>query len=331
MVEPDPKWSSCISVGLGNLGRYTDNRPSKCSASRKNGILGRTPTLQTQEGHAPTRPHFFRRAQSKSGLTLMSRRRCSCTAWRWASALALSRKAGSSTVVSLYVKGGSVHTVSPVLITFTSPTNLVPAAKHTSPFTVSFVHSLRDGTPSGVHRSSCETILYFFESRSMVGARATPGASTGRWPSSTVYASERRRKRSEHFFTGAKRDLGTSIAIAPGKHSIAAPIAVSSCQTGADASSFGSTVLSFRMAGSWMAPPEATSCASSASRRSQRLFVLKYACRATSWKAFSSASAHCADSRRMSWLSAFRTARWPPFLSFSVRRQTSIMNGAPDS
>lgn len=42
-----------------------------------------------------------------------------------------------------------------------------------------------------------------------------------------------------------------------------------------------------------------------------------------------SSSGHWATSRRISWPSDFLTARWPPFLSASVRRVTSMTKGAP--
>ena len=63
----------------------------------------------------------------------------------------------------------------------------------------------------------------------MTGAEpeTTLGESVMTWLM-TLYASERSRSRSEHFLTGAKRVRGTTTAPAPAKHSIAAPIAVSS-------------------------------------------------------------------------------------------------------
>lgn len=50
----------------------------------------------------------------------------------------------------------------------------------------------------------------------------------------------------------------------------------------------------------------------------QRLLVLKNLCFVTSWKEASSSFEHWADSLRISWLSAFRRARCPPFLSLTV-------------
>ena len=48
-----------------------------------------------------------------------------------------------------------------------------------------------------------------------------------------------------------------------------------------------------------------------------------------SWKLPRSSSGHCATSRNNSRPSALRTARCPPLRSLSVRRVTSIRNGAP--
>ena len=56
-----------------------------------------------------------------------------------------------------------------------------------------------------------------------------------------------------------------------------------------------------------------------------RLFVLKNLCRVTSWKAASSSAAHWADSRSSSSPVATDFARWPPFLSASVRSHTCEM------
>mmetsp|Transcript_77956 Transcript_77956/g.241633 ORF Transcript_77956/g.241633 Transcript_77956/m.241633 type:complete len:236 (+) Transcript_77956:551-1258(+) len=118
-------------------------------------------------------------------------------------------------------------------------------------------------------------------------------------------------------------------AVAPSKHSIAAPIAVSSCSTFVDALSRGSTVLAFFMTGSGRDPPCFVNCSLSASRLTHRLFVLKNLYLVVSWKAFSSSSGHCADSRSSRPPPSFFLARCPPFLSASVRSATSIMKGAP--
>mmetsp|Transcript_52794 Transcript_52794/g.141396 ORF Transcript_52794/g.141396 Transcript_52794/m.141396 type:complete len:236 (-) Transcript_52794:431-1138(-) len=118
-------------------------------------------------------------------------------------------------------------------------------------------------------------------------------------------------------------------AVAPGKHSIAAPMAVSSCRTLVEALSRGSTVLEFFMTGRGSMPSFFANCSFSASRSTQRLLVLKNLYFAVSWKAFSSSSGHCADSRSSRPPPSFFLARWPPFLSASVRSATSIMKGAP--
>mmetsp|Transcript_26779 Transcript_26779/g.53802 ORF Transcript_26779/g.53802 Transcript_26779/m.53802 type:complete len:312 (-) Transcript_26779:363-1298(-) len=112
---------------------------------------------------------------------------------------------------------------------------------------------------------------------------------------------------------------------------MAAPIAVSSWKTFVESPSLGSTVLLFLIIGSGTTPSCLSMTSWSLSRRIQRLLVLKYLCLETSWNAFSSSSAHCADSRRRSCPSCFLTARWPPFLSAGVRSQTSIMKGLSES
>ena len=143
--------------------------------------------------------------------------------------------------------------------------------------------------------------------------------------------SERRRKRSLHFLTGTKRVRGTTTAEEPEKHSMAAPIAVSSCQTAGDLESLGSTVLPFLIMGRGISPPAAWMASLSLSRRTQRLLVLKYLWSVTSWKAASSVLAHWADSRRINCPSAVRTAKCPPFLSASVRSAHSTIKLEPDS
>mmetsp|Transcript_3262 Transcript_3262/g.8318 ORF Transcript_3262/g.8318 Transcript_3262/m.8318 type:complete len:231 (+) Transcript_3262:394-1086(+) len=201
-------------------------------------------------------------------------------------------------------------TSSLLLVMETVPTKLVDLPMRIFPFTVRRLQATRDGTPSGVASSRAPTILYFFESREMTGA--TPpqaGLRTGRKSSVMMYASLRRRRRSLHFFTGAKRVRGTMTALAPSKHSMAAPMAVSSCTTFWDESSFGSTVLLFMIMGRGMKPPNLSTISWSLSRRIQRLFVLKNLCLVMSWKAGSSSSAHMADSRRIKCLSEFLMAR----------------------
>ena len=77
--------------------------------------------------------------------------------------------------------------------------------------------------------------------------------------------------RSPVVLTGAKRERGMRIAWAPGKHSMAAPIAVSGCSTLVDFLSRGSTVLELEMTGSGSRPPNFSKEALSASRLIHRL------------------------------------------------------------
>mmetsp|Transcript_24068 Transcript_24068/g.60937 ORF Transcript_24068/g.60937 Transcript_24068/m.60937 type:complete len:208 (-) Transcript_24068:670-1293(-) len=121
------------------------------------------------------------------------------------------------------------------------------------------------------------------------------------------------------------------MAPALSKDSMAAPMAVSSWNTLAEEESEGSTVLSFLIMGRGTTPSLRSSTSWSLSSLIQRLLVLKKACLATSWKAFSSLSAHCADSRSSMCLSLVRMARWPPFLSASVLSATSMTNDLSDS
>mmetsp|Transcript_16290 Transcript_16290/g.55336 ORF Transcript_16290/g.55336 Transcript_16290/m.55336 type:complete len:438 (+) Transcript_16290:3-1316(+) len=227
------------------------------------------------------------------------------------------------TVVSTYSPGGSTLGSSLSFTTDTVPAKDTPRAKRTSPLTVRRSQRTSDGTPSDVASSSCPTSLCFLLSSVTTGAVATTVGTLSR----SVYASERSSMRSLHFFTGAKRVRGTTTAPAPSKHSIAAPMAVSSWKTAAVLLSWGLTVLPFLMSGSATKPPDASMTSLSLSRRTQRLFVLKNWWRVTSWNAPSSSLAHCADSRSTRWPSPLRTARWPPFLSLSVRRQHSMRKG----
>mmetsp|Transcript_16700 Transcript_16700/g.54405 ORF Transcript_16700/g.54405 Transcript_16700/m.54405 type:complete len:314 (+) Transcript_16700:350-1291(+) len=130
--------------------------------------------------------------------------------------------------------------------------------------------------------------------------------------------------------TGAKRVRGIRMAWAPGKHSMAAPIAVSSWRTLVEFLSRGSTVLPFFMTGSGSRPSNLVYASLSAGRLTHRLFVLKNLCLATFWNSPSSSSGHCAASRRSNPPVALDRARWPPFLSASVRAATSMAKGAPD-
>mmetsp|Transcript_110629 Transcript_110629/g.202761 ORF Transcript_110629/g.202761 Transcript_110629/m.202761 type:complete len:295 (-) Transcript_110629:236-1120(-) len=119
------------------------------------------------------------------------------------------------------------------------------------------------------------------------------------------------------------------MAVAPSKQEMAAPMAVSSWITFVDFLSRGSTVLSFFITGRGMAPPALSNKAFNLTRSTHKLLVLKYPYFEVSWNAFSSSSGHCADSRRVRPPDFFTVAKWPPFLSASVRTATSIMKGAP--
>merc|ERR1719163_1057858 len=137
-----------------------------------------------------------------------------------------------------------------------------------------------------------------------------------------------RASRSLVVLTGAKRERGMRIAPAEGKEEMAAPIAVSSCSTLVDFLSRGSTVLLFLITGSGSTPLFASIVSLSACRLTQRLLVLKYLYLPTFWNSFSSSSGHWALSRSSSPVSDL--ARWPPFLSASVRCAHSIANGLPE-
>ena len=86
--------------------------------------------------------------------------------------------------------------------------------------------------------------------------------------------------------------------------------------------------MEFLITGSGSTPPNLSNAALSATRSIHRLFVLKNLCFDVSWNFFSSASGHCADSRSSSPPPAL-FARWPPFLSASVRAAASIAKSAP--
>mmetsp|Transcript_13455 Transcript_13455/g.29422 ORF Transcript_13455/g.29422 Transcript_13455/m.29422 type:complete len:317 (-) Transcript_13455:934-1884(-) len=111
---------------------------------------------------------------------------------------------------------------------------------------------------------------------------------------------------------------------------MAAPMAVSSWSTLVEFLSRGSTVLLFFMTGRGRDPSFFLKLAFKATKSTHKLLVLKNLYLETSWKAFSSSSGHCADSRRRRPPVALDLAKCPPFLSASVRVQTSIMKGAPE-
>mmetsp|Transcript_22411 Transcript_22411/g.34186 ORF Transcript_22411/g.34186 Transcript_22411/m.34186 type:complete len:254 (-) Transcript_22411:839-1600(-) len=194
--------------------------------------------------------------------------------------------------------------------TETSPTIVVFLLMRTRPFTVKREQFTREGMPAVVASSSAPTSLYFLLSREITGAFPPhAGLSSGMKSELIEYASLLNNNKSLHFFTGAKRVRGTTIAEAPWKHSIAAPIAVSSCTTFCDEPSLGSTVLLFKIMGKGMNPPNLSMISFNLSSLIHKLFVLKKRCFVISWKAGSSSSAHMADSRRISCLSDLRTAR----------------------
>mmetsp|Transcript_10164 Transcript_10164/g.34545 ORF Transcript_10164/g.34545 Transcript_10164/m.34545 type:complete len:220 (+) Transcript_10164:486-1145(+) len=174
------------------------------------------------------------------------------------------------------------------------------------------------------------TNLYRPSSFTLGGLPSRSGASSTRWSGVITYASDRRARRSLVVLTGAKRERGMTTAVAPGKQEMAEPMAVSSWSTLVDPLSRGSTVFSFLMTGSGSAPPCLSKSALRATRSTQRLLVLKNLYFSTFWNSFSSSSGHCADSRSRRPPVAASLARWPPFLSASVRSATSIMKGAPD-
>merc|ERR550532_3190324 len=103
--------------------------------------------------------------------------------------------------------------------------------------------------------SNPSTNLYLPSSLIFGGTPARWGASSTQKSCVNTYASDRRAKRSLVVFTGAKRERGTSIAEAPSKHSIAAPIAVSSWNTLVEFLLRGSTVLLFFITGNGRDPP----------------------------------------------------------------------------
>ena len=105
-------------------------------------------------------------------------------------------------------------------------------------------------------------------------------------------------------------------------------MAVSNCNTFVDVSSFGSTVFLFMIIGNGMYPPFASMISFNLSKRIHKLLVLKKRCFPMLLNSSASSSRHMADSRNTKCWSLLRTAKCPPFLSFSVRSQHSIKNEA---
>mmetsp|Transcript_42532 Transcript_42532/g.134281 ORF Transcript_42532/g.134281 Transcript_42532/m.134281 type:complete len:241 (-) Transcript_42532:1167-1889(-) len=215
-------------------------------------------------------------------------------------------------------------------MSLTSPWKTTPLSITNGPSTVSFVQRSSDGAPSGMSVASWSQNLYDPSSLMMGGTPLRSGASVTQCSGVTSYASLLSASKSPVVLTGAKRVRGISIACAPLKEAMAAPIAVSSCSTAAEALSRGSTVFLLLITGSGITPLPSRIFFCSASRSSHKLFVLKKRWRFTSAKRASSSSGHCALSRKSSPPVSADLARWPPFLSESVRAATSIAKGAPD-
>mmetsp|Transcript_36613 Transcript_36613/g.118358 ORF Transcript_36613/g.118358 Transcript_36613/m.118358 type:complete len:242 (+) Transcript_36613:328-1053(+) len=216
-------------------------------------------------------------------------------------------------------------------MSLTSPWKTTPLSITNGPSTVSFVQRSSDGAPSGMSVASWSQNLYDPSSLMMGGTPLRSGASVTQCSGVTSYASLLSASKSPVVLTGAKRERGVRIAFASApKHWMAAPIAVSSCSTAAEALSRGSTVFLLLITGSGITPLPSRIFFCSASRSSHKLFVLKKRWRFTSAKRASSSSGHCALSRKSSPPVSADLARWPPFLSESVRAATSIAKGAPD-
>mmetsp|Transcript_20197 Transcript_20197/g.42084 ORF Transcript_20197/g.42084 Transcript_20197/m.42084 type:complete len:220 (-) Transcript_20197:943-1602(-) len=181
-----------------------------------------------------------------------------------------------STLVFSNVLPGRSLGSSDELLKVTAPLKTQERDIHTSPVTASLVQPTREGMPPLVAASSWLTSLYFFLSRLTMGALPPQrGLRTGLKSSVMTYASERSRRRSSHFLTGAKRVRGTTMAVAPLNTSMAAPMAVSSWMTFWLASSLGSTVFLFLIIGRGMKPPNLSMVSLSLSSLIHRLLVLK--------------------------------------------------------
>ena len=136
-------------------------------------------------------------------------------------------------------------------------------------------HLIMDGGPFGIMAIRPSTNLYAPSSFTLGGTPLRSALRIMRWSGVTSYASEASASMSLVVLTGAKRVRGMRIAWAPGKHSIAEPIAVSSCSTLVLALSRGSTVLPFLITGSGSTPSNFSYVALSAGRLIHRLLVLK--------------------------------------------------------
>merc|ERR1719195_1357675 len=134
------------------------------------------------------------------------------------------------------------------------PCKTTPFSNTTSPSTVRLWQPISEGAPSGTIASIPSTNLYLPSSLMFGGTPLHSGASTILKSSVIWYASDRSANKSLVVFTGANRSRGMTTAVAPSKQEIAAPIAVSSCRTGKDFLSRGSTVLAFFITGNGIAP-----------------------------------------------------------------------------
>ncbi len=163
------------------------------------------------------------------------------------------------------------------------------SANLTGPDIETLVASLSDGVPSP---SRMSTILYS-SLRLMTGGLPLRDVMSAILPSSSVsYASDLRAKRSDVLLTGANLERGTQMAVASVKHSMAAPMAVSSWKTGVDFLSLGSMVLVFLIIGRGRLPPCSWRTCLMASSLIQRLFVLKNWWVSVFWKFSRSSCGH---------------------------------------
>mmetsp|Transcript_19123 Transcript_19123/g.51138 ORF Transcript_19123/g.51138 Transcript_19123/m.51138 type:complete len:206 (+) Transcript_19123:41-658(+) len=181
-----------------------------------------------------------------------------------------------STVVFSYVPAATIFLFSVVFLKVTLPLITTPEANSTGPSTTSLSQPINEGTPWGINVSMASTNLYAPSSLMLGGTPFLAGANSILKSGVRTYASDRSANKSLVVFTGAKRVLGIFRAIAPSKHEIAAPMAVSSCTTFVDFLSLGSTVLPFFITGKGMAPPCFSNVALSATKSTHKLLVLKY-------------------------------------------------------
>ena len=158
----------------------------------------------------------------------------------------------------------AIHLVSVLsLVNETVPLMVTFSVNLTGPEMLIFSASLSDGLPSP---SRLSTILYS-SVRLMTGGLPLRSWMSAILPSLVVsYASDLIAKRSDVVLTGANLERGTQMAEAPAKHSMAAPMAISSWNTGVDCLSRGSMVLEFLIMGRGRLPSWAARASLSASR-----------------------------------------------------------------